>query len=432
MNNFQAGLKKKTKFCRLLSFFILTICFCTEALYAQEQVGGNITVKAQNETLSAVFKKITDQSGYTFFYDEAILNNTPQVNVSFSGAKLQTVLDELSRQSGLAFNIRGKTITVSKKAQTGLSDRFPSKSLPAKGTVTDSSGETLIGVSITLKADRSKGTVSDMDGNFTLESVPQGSTLLVSYVGYTPQEIVIKDDRPLQIVLSEDTKILDEVVVIGYGVQRKRDVTTSISQVKAEDIADRAVTDFRQALVGKMPGVQVLQPSGDPEGAVSIRVRGISSATAGNDPLYIIDGMPVERGLANLNNNDIESIEVLKDASSAAIYGSRGSNGVVIITTKQGRSEKLTVQYDGYYGLSQVSKKLPMMNAYQFAQAARDGHNAAYLAEVPAGSVDDPNSMRPQSYHQIPNELFPYKYYCRVYIKGYTKTILFSSIRKPY
>lgn len=409
MNNFQAGATKKTKFW-FLSFFFLTICFCTEVVHAQDQqAAGNITIKAQNETLSAVFKKITDQSGYTFFYDESMLNNMPQVSINFSGAKLQVVLDELARQSALNFNIRGKTVTVSKKGtQTGSSDRLPPKILPVKGTVRDGNGEPLIGVSITLKSDRSKGIVSDIDGNFILEGIPQGSILLVSYVGYVPQEIAAKGERPFEIVLLEDAKVLDEVVVVGYGVQNKRDVSTSISQVKAEDIADRPVTDFRQALVGKMPGVQVLQPSGDPEGTVSIRVRGISSATAGNDPLYIIDGMPVERGLANLNNNDIESIEVLKDASSAAIYGSRGSNGVIIITTKQGRSEKLTVQYDGYYGQQKVSKKLPMMNAYQFAQAARDGHNAAYLAEVPNGTVDDPNSMRPQSYHQIPNELFPY------------------------
>ena len=123
-------------------------------------------------------------------------------------------------------------------------------------------------------------------------------------------------------------------------------MSTSISSVKAEQIAEVSASDFRQALAGKMPGVQVTQPSGDPEGSVSIRVRGISTVNAGSDPLYIIDGVPVERGFANLNNNDVESVEVLKDASSAAIYGSRGSNGVIIITTKQGQSEKMKVQYD--------------------------------------------------------------------------------------
>ena len=149
-------------------------------------------------------------------------------------------------------------------------------------------------------------------------------------------------------------------------------------------------------------------PSVDPEGSVSIRVRGVSTVNAGSDPLYIVDGVPMERGFANLNSNDIESIEVLKDASAAAIYGSRGSNGVVLVTTKKGTSEKLTVQYDGYYGIQSVSKKLDMMNAYQYAEFVRDGHNNAYLAEVPGASPDDPNSVRPKSYHQIPVDLFPY------------------------
>lgn len=160
-------------------------------------------------------------------------------------------------------------------------------------------------------------------------------------------------------------------MVVGYGVQKKSDVSTSISSVKAEDIAKTSASDFRQALAGKMPGVQVTTPSGDPEGNVSIRVRGISTVNAGSDPLYIIDGVPVERGFANLNNNDIESVEVLKDASSAAIYGSRGSNGVIIITTKQGQTEKVKIQYDGYYGIQNVSKKLDMMNAYQLRSLPR-------------------------------------------------------------
>lgn len=157
-----------------------------------------------------------------------------------------------------------------------------------------------------------------------------------------------------------------------------------------------------------MPGVQVTTPSGDPEGNVSIRVRGISTVNAGSDPLYIIDGVPVERGFANLNNNDIESVEVLKDASSAAIYGSRGSNGVIIITTKQGQTEKVKIQYDGYYGIQNVSKKLDMMNAYQFAEFAKDGHDNAYLDANPGVSPDDPNGMRPNSWERIPTELFPY------------------------
>lgn len=274
------------------------------------------------------------------------------------------------------------------------------------GVIVDTNGEPVIGASVLVKG-TTNGTITDMDGKFTINDVPENSTLDISYIGYKTMTLKATDKNLSRLVLHEDTEVLDEVVVVGYGVQRKRDVSTAVSSVKAEALANNPASDFRQALVGKMPGVQVTTPSGDPEGSVSIRVRGISTVNAGSDPLYIVDGVPMERGFANMNTNDIESIEVLKDASAAAIYGSRGSNGVVLITTKKGTSEKLTVQYDGYYGIQNVSKKLPMMNAYQFAEFARDGHNNAYLAEVPGASPDDPNSVRPQSYHQIPTELFP-------------------------
>lgn len=409
MNSFQIKQIKGSKNYCLLSIFILILCMPYMSVKAQERQSVNITLKTNKEKLTDVLSKITDQTGYKFFYDAVVIKDAPLVTINFTNGELQTALKELTKQTGLTFTVKNKTIIVSRnnlKDDRSISE--PKKNISIKGTVEDEKGESIIGASVTVKGNSSMGTVTDIDGNFSLQ-VPTGSVLFVSYIGFIPQEIKSGDkSNTLNIILKEDNKMLDEVVVVGYGVQNKRDVSTSISQVKADDIADVPVTDFRQALVGKMAGVQVLQPSGDPEGSVNIRVRGISSATAGNDPLYIIDGMPVERGLSNLNNNDIESIEVLKDASSAAIYGSRGSNGVVIITTKQGRSEKLTVQYDGYYGIQKVSKKLPMMNAYQFAEAARDAHNAAYLDEVPTGNVNDPNSMRPQTYHQIPNELFPY------------------------
>ncbi|WP_289074985.1 TonB-dependent receptor [uncultured Bacteroides sp.] len=281
------------------------------------------------------------------------------------------------------------------------------KTKNVSGVIVDTNGEPVIGASVLVKG-TTNGTITDMDGKFTINDVPENSTLDISYIGYKTMTLKATDKNLSRLVLHEDTEVLDEVVVVGYGVQRKRDVSTAVSSVKAEALANNPASDFRQALVGKMPGVQVTTPSGDPEGSVSIRVRGISTVNAGSDPLYIVDGVPMERGFANMNTNDIESIEVLKDASAAAIYGSRGSNGVVLITTKKGTSEKLTVQYDGYYGIQNVSKKLPMMNAYQFAEFARDGHNNAYLAEVPGASPDDPNSVRPQSYHQIPAELFPY------------------------
>ncbi|MED9889858.1 MAG: TonB-dependent receptor, partial [Segatella copri] len=251
------------------------------------------------------------------------------------------------------------------------------------------------------------GVVTDIDGNYTIE-IPADGMLAVSYIGCKDQDIKVNGREVINVNLADDNKVLEEVVVVGYGVQKKRDVSTAVSSVKAEALANNPSTDFRQALAGKMPGVQVTVPSGDPEGSVSIRVRGVSTVNAGSDPLYVVDGVPMERGFANLNTNDIESVEVLKDASAAAIYGSRGSNGVVLVTTKKGTSDKLSVSYDGYVGVQNVSKKLDMMNAYEYAEFVKDAHDNAYLDKNPNGSANDPNSSRKEGYMKIPDMLVPY------------------------
>ncbi|MBK5722187.1 SusC/RagA family TonB-linked outer membrane protein [Dysgonomonas sp. Marseille-P4677] len=393
----------KIKYCKKFILLLILSFLLGVSSYAQ-----TVSKVFKNTPLKTALKEVETQTGFSIIYEKNVINEERTVTATFEQTPLQEAMSKILDKS-LDFSIKNKMITIfprqMKSGETKSSEQAPKKKY--SGLILDEKGESIIGASVSLKGNTSVGTITDVDGNFSIE-VPVGSILYISYIGFTPQEIKLGDKTTLDIVLKEDSKLLDEVVVVGYGVQNKRDVSTAISQVKAEDIADKPVTDFRQALVGKMPGVQVTQPSGDPEGAVSIRVRGVSSATAGNDPLYIVDGMPMERGFANLNSNDIESIEVLKDASSAAIYGSRGSNGVILITTKRGSSEKLTVKYDGYFGLQTVSKKLPMMNAYQFAEVARDAHNNAYLADVPTGSVNDPNGIRPQSYHRVPAELYPY------------------------
>ena len=384
-----------------IRFLLALLCFSLASgylAYAQK-----VTINLQNVKLEKVFDAITKQTGLSVAY-----SRPPDQNVSIiaTNEELSDVLKRLFAGTNVAFEIGEEKIYL-KDGKTSSNGSQQVKTKNVSGVIVDTNGEPVIGASVLVKG-TTNGTITDMDGKFTINDVPENSTLDISYIGYKTLTLKATDKNLSRLVLHEDTEVLDEVVVVGYGVQRKRDVSTAVSSVKAEALANNPASDFRQALVGKMPGVQVTTPSGDPEGSVSIRVRGISTVNAGSDPLYIVDGVPMERGFANMNTNDIESIEVLKDASAAAIYGSRGSNGVVLITTKRGTSEKLTVQYDGYYGIQNVSKKLPMMNAYQFAEFARDGHNNAYLAEVPGASPDDPNSVRPQSYHQIPAELFPY------------------------
>ncbi|MDR1120541.1 MAG: TonB-dependent receptor plug domain-containing protein, partial [Dysgonamonadaceae bacterium] len=335
--------------------------------------------------IKQIIQQIEQSSGYSFFYSDDYLDLDKIISINFQNESIEAVLNTVFKGTNIHYTIGdNKQILLTSEKKTDQDKAAILATKRYSGTVIDEKGDAVIGASIGIKGTKT-GTVTDAGGQFSILAAA-GSTLRISYIGFASKEVKLENSLDLQIIINEDDKSLDEVVVVGYGVQNKRDVSTSISQLKADQLVDVPISDFRQAMVGKMPGVQVLQTSGDPEGVLSIRVRGTSSVNAGNEPLYIVDGMPIERGFSNLNNNDIESIEILKDASSAAIYGSRGSNGVVLITTKQGRSEKLVVNYDGYYGIQQVSKKLPMMNAYQFAESARDGHNGAYLDEVPNGS----------------------------------------------
>lgn len=275
------------------------------------------------------------------------------------------------------------------------------------GVVTDETGEPVIGATV-LETGTSNGVITDIDGKYTINLPLKAPSIQITYIGYQTATIKLQSGKDVyDVQLKPDEEMLEEVVVVGYGVQKKRDVSTAISQIKSEDLADLPSADIRQSMAGKMPGVQVSQTSGDPEGnGLMVRVRGVASATAGNDPLYIVDGVPMENGLGNINNNDVESIEVLKDASSAAIYGSRGSNGVIIITTKKGKEEKATVSYDGYFGWDKVSRKLPMMNAYQYAAMSAEAHTNAYLDLHPGGTAI--NGTRPESFSNYPLELEPY------------------------
>ncbi|MDR0833365.1 MAG: TonB-dependent receptor [Candidatus Symbiothrix sp.] len=382
----------------LIVIFLLTVCNMVQAQ--------KVTLDFRLEKLGKVMEAISKQTGKSFSYSRPVINPDAKVSISVKNEELSTVLAQIIDTESVEIEITDKKIFL-KPFQKRTSLTSTSEQKRITGQVSDASGEALIGASVSLKGS-AVGTATDVNGQFSL-NVPVGSSLLVSYLGYISKEVKPGENSNIQITLQEDARSLDEVVVVGYGVQNKRDVSTSISSVQFETLSDVPVSDFRNALVGKMPGVMVLQPSGDPNATTaSIRVRGISTITAGSEPLYVIDGIPMERGLSNINSNDIETIDVLKDASSAAIYGSRGSNGVVLITTKRGKSAKLNVQYDGYFGVQTVSKKIAMMDAYQFAQAAKDGHDNAYLDANPNGSADDPNSIRPNSWERIPPELFPY------------------------
>lgn len=239
-----------------------------------------------------------------------------------------------------------------------------------KGIIYDEQGETIIGASVLIKGEET-GTTSDMDGKFTLD-VPQGATLVISYIGYHPQEIKVRKKGTLNIILKEDNQLLEEVVVVGYGTVKKSDLTGSVSGVSTRQFKNQPVKRVENILQGRTPGVEVTATSGVPGAGMKVRVRGTTSINKSSDPLYVIDGIISSSGLDGLNPSDIQSMEVLKDASSTAIYGSRGSNGVILITTKGGSEGKANITFDASIGLSTVRKQYDLLNAYEYATALND------------------------------------------------------------
>ena len=234
------------------------------------------------------------------------------------------------------------------------------------GKVVDSNGEPIIGATIKI-AGTSNGTITDLDGNFFLDMAPKG-VLEISYVGYLPQKVTVNSNKPLDIVLREDSKTIDEVVVVGYGSVKRSDVTGSVSSLDASSITSASQTNAVDAMQGRISGVNITRNAARPGGSYSIVVRGKSSINNSNEPLWVIDGIPTSSDARDLNPADIEKIDVLKDASATAIYGSRGANGVVIVTTKRGKEGHFSINYDGYYG-ARVASHLPdMMNGDEYVK----------------------------------------------------------------
>ena len=299
-----------------------------------------------------------------------------------------------------------------------------------KGTVLTNKGDVLSGVAVEIRAikgNEKQVTTTNEKGVFSFShlNVANKYTVTCSFVGYETFQLPLvtlsaTQEKSILIRMKEAVSNLTDVVVIGYGTQNRRNISTAIASVKSSDIENQAVGNFDQALVGTMSGVQVIQNNGKPNSPTDIRVRGTGTITAGIAPLYVVDGVPLGSGqvFEIVEINDIESIEVLKDAAAAAIYGSRGANGVIIVTTKKGlnkkgKDSKPTLTYAGSYGIQQVAKKIPMLDAYQFAQLAYEGHNAAYLGDGtttsnPNPQPGDPAAVRPNSWDKTPPDLYPY------------------------
>ncbi len=334
----------------------------------------SISMKMNGVTVEQAIEELQKKSGYSFVYVGGDLDLDKTVTID--AKQLQEAIEQILKGQGVSYEIQGKNIVIRKGAKKA---QKPAKKVT--GTVKDETGEAVIGASIRLIG-TDKGTITDMDGNFSLD-MSEGDEIEVSYIGYTSQTIKY-DGQALAIRLKEDTEMLDEVVVVGYGTMKKKDLTGAVSSVKMDDAPVGTFSTISHALAGKAAGLQVSTISAQPGSGSTFRVRGAASVSAGNDPLIIIDGFPVsatdeskittgrydsgssDNILASINPNDIASIEVLKDASSTAIYGARAGNGVIIITTKKGQTGAPKVTYSGTASVQTIAKDYEMLDAREF------------------------------------------------------------------
>ncbi|MFW5760898.1 MAG: SusC/RagA family TonB-linked outer membrane protein [Cyclobacteriaceae bacterium] len=346
----------------------------------------------KDATLKEVFNIIERNTGYSFAYEREVINSKISFNRSYNEkTSLSDVLLDISKEAGLHFKQINNSIIVDKaikfnEINNDIEVIIQTKNVTGKVTSQEES-DGIPGVNV-LEKGTSNGTVTDIQGNFTLE-VSEGATLVFSSVGYTTQEVAVGNQTFFNIVMNQDVQQLDELVVIGYGEMKRSDLTGSVVSVESEDLVQTMTPTLDQALQGRAAGVQVRQTSGRPGGGVSINIRGAGSIVGNNEPLYIVDGVQISgeveqssgfdwagggngqngvNTLSFLNINDIESVEVLKDASATAIYGSRAANGVVIITTKKGKPGKVSVNYDGFYGMQTVQKQLDLLNLREYAE----------------------------------------------------------------
>ncbi|MEO5891669.1 MAG: TonB-dependent receptor [Ferruginibacter sp.] len=336
--------------------------------------GQKITLSVTNTPLQKVFSEIEKQTGYYFAYTSELLKASVPVSLTVHDATLNDVLDKLLKNQPLSYTITDKVISVRQLTTTAVHFLGSVVAAPAPaniitGTVTNGKGEPLPGVSVVVKGSAG-GTATDRQGEYAID-VPHGATIQFSYVGFVTKEVLAGSQATINIVLEEQLSNMDQVVVVGYGTQKKKDLTGSIGTVSAGDIGELAVVRPDQALAGKVAGVQAKIVSGQPGAAAQIRIRGIGSISAGADPLYVVDGFPIDN-IQSISPADIETMDILKDAAATAIYGSRGANGVVIINTKRGKVGPPVVNIDASYGLQSITRIVKTMNAKQLSQYAVD------------------------------------------------------------
>ncbi|HSB94382.1 MAG TPA: SusC/RagA family TonB-linked outer membrane protein, partial [Flavitalea sp.] len=354
-------LKKHAFYCLLL--FLLTSAVNASAKNNPDQV--IITVSATTGDLKQLFESIEKQCQFKFAYDENEVDIRQKVNVRPGKFELKALLDIVAEDTGLKFLQNNKTILVEGKAQAPVKKLIRKIAVEITGTIQDATGQPVNGATITVKGTQ-RVTVSDSKGNFSINA-EAGEVLVVSFVGYKTQEITVTGSANLTIVIEAVDKSLNEVVVVGYQTQRRSNLSGAVSVVNMAGLSKLPVGTVDQALQGKASGVRITQSTGQPGEGVFVRIRGVGTIND-NNPLYIIDGIPTKDGINFLTANEIESITVLKDAASAAIYGARSANGVIVVTTKSGKRGKPQFSYSGYAGIQTHGKLPEMLNTAEYVE----------------------------------------------------------------
>lgn len=332
-------------------------------------------LQGQETTVKDVFSYVEKHSKYVFLYGPAVKDRFgDRVKVSLKGNKILAIVKDLCNQTGMSYQVNGRQISIfiaspsQSKAQQG---KVPSGSYKViSGRVTDPNGEPLVGATVKVKGS-SEGTVTDLDGKYTIGAA-NGSTLEVSYIGFTSQNVKVGQRSRYDVKLSEDHKTLDELVVVGYGTMKKKDLTGGVSQVSSSDLDRVASYNLMDKVAGQIAGLSVTTSNAAPGQEQSILVRGINSLSADNSPLVVLDGIPYNGAIGDLDPNNIESLTVLKDASAAAIYGSRGSNGVILIESKKGHKGAPHVTYHTQLSISEPQQRINVMSPSQYIKFKQD------------------------------------------------------------
>lgn len=360
------------KLTTFLFFLAITQVVASEA-YSQTT---KMTLQLKDVEVKQVLSRIEEKSEFFFLYNSKLVDVSRKVSVDAKDERIDEILNNLFQETGVVYTVVDRQIVLTNKAdQAGfISQGGQQQGKKVTGKVTDSNGGSLPGVSVVVKG-TTTGVITDNNGSYALSNIPENATLQFSFVGMKSQEIKVGKSNTINVTLEEESIGIEEVVAVGYGTQRKKDLTGSVASISSKELKNLPIVSVESAMQGKMPGVLIQQSSGQPGAGIVMRIRGSSSIAGGNNPLFVIDGIPQfnadvnansTNGLAALNPNDVESIEILKDASATAIYGSRAANGVVMVTTKKGKSGEPAITYSGYIGLSQVRNQLDLMSGDEY------------------------------------------------------------------